>query len=71
MTQFIRSLKKGVEDLHKSNLWDDIKPTGENQQRVNEYITQGRADLVRCIGNLERAEREVVKVENDGEGHAS
>lgn len=70
MTPEIRSLKKGVDDLQKSNLWDDIKPTGENQQRVNEYILQAHADLKRCIGNLERAEIEMAKVEVDGEVHA-
>lgn len=34
---------------------EKIKPTSENQQRVNEYILQARADLKRCDGNLERA----------------
>lgn len=55
MTPEIKSLKKGINDLLESNLWKDIKPTSEIQQRVNEYILQARADLKRCDGNLERA----------------
>lgn len=55
MTPEIKSLKKGINDLLESNLWNDIKPTSENQQRVNEYILQAQGDLKRCDGNLDRA----------------
>lgn len=62
MTPEMKSLKKSINDLFESNLWNDINPTSENQQRVNEYILQARADLKRCDGNLERALREMEDV---------
>lgn len=56
MTPALQKLMKAIDDLHKSPLWDEIKPDGIDP-RASEYITQGHADLVRCTGNLERAER--------------
>ena len=50
----IKSLKKNIDDIHKSNLWEEIKPSTTRQ---SEYLTQAHADLVRCMGNLDRAER--------------
>ena len=55
MTPEMKSLKKSINDLLESNLWKDIKPTSEIQQRVNEYILQAQGDLKRCDGNLDRA----------------
>lgn len=50
----IKSLKKNIDDIHKSNLWEEIKPSTPRQ---SEYIAQAHADLERCKGNLVRAER--------------
>ena len=50
----IKSIKKNIDDIHKSKSWEDIKPSTSRQ---SEYLAQARADLVRCLGNLVRAER--------------
>ena len=50
----IKSLMIHVDTLHKSETWRHIKPSTSRQ---SEYLAQARADLVRCVGNLERAER--------------
>ena len=55
MTPFMKSLLKNIDDLYKSNLWDEIKPDGIDP-RASEYITQAHADLVRCEVNLKRAD---------------
>lgn len=51
----IQSLIIHVDTMHKSETWGYITP---NDQRANEAIMQARADLLRCVGNLERAEKD-------------
>lgn len=52
--QIIQSIKETVNYLQTDERWKSIKPYTPRQ---SEYLAQARADLVRCVGNLERAER--------------
>lgn len=50
----IQSLKETVSYLQTDERWKSIKPSTPRQ---SEYLAQANADLVRCVGNLVRAER--------------
>ena len=52
--QIIQSLKDTVNSLQTDERWKSIKPSTPRQ---SEYLAQANADLVRCLGNLVRAER--------------
>lgn len=54
--EVIQAIEHDVLVLHECEYWKAIR-LGGLDQRASEFITQAHADLIRCVGNLKRAER--------------